>query len=96
MSITQYLGLPFAQHALAAAALGARACGLIGPFVITRGMAFAVHGTSELAFTGGFNNYNTNFEEYPTNPANWGTAAVDIIAVIIAGDRVGEFRTDDA
>jgi zinc/manganese transport system permease protein len=27
-------------------------CGLIGPFVITRSMAFAVHGTSELAFTG--------------------------------------------
>jgi len=52
MSITQYLGLPFAQHALAAAALVALACGLIGPFVITRGMAFAVHGTSELAFTG--------------------------------------------
>ena len=52
MSLTQYLGLPFAQHALAAAALVAIACGLIGPFVITRGMAFAVHGTSELAFTG--------------------------------------------
>ena len=44
--------LPFAQHALAAAALVAISCGLIGPFVITRGMAFAVHGTSELAFTG--------------------------------------------
>jgi zinc/manganese transport system permease protein len=27
-------------------------CGLIGPFVVMRGMAFAVHGTSELAFTG--------------------------------------------
>jgi len=27
-------------------------CGLIGPFVVTRGMAFAVHGTAELAFTG--------------------------------------------
>jgi zinc/manganese transport system permease protein len=52
MSLTQYLGLPFAQHALLAAALVAIACGLIGPFVITRGMAFAVHGTSELAFTG--------------------------------------------
>ena len=52
MSLTQYLGLPFAQHALLAAALVAVACGLIGPFVITRGMAFAVHGTSELAFTG--------------------------------------------
>ena len=52
MTISQYLGLPFAQHALLAAALVALACGLIGPFVITRGMAFAVHGTSELAFTG--------------------------------------------
>ncbi len=52
MSLTQYLGLPFAQHALLAAALVAVACGLIGPFVITRSMAFAVHGTSELAFTG--------------------------------------------
>jgi zinc/manganese transport system permease protein len=52
MAITQYLGQSFAQHALLAAALVALACGLIGPFVITRGMAFAVHGTSELAFTG--------------------------------------------
>lgn len=47
-----YLGLPFAQHALVAGALVAVMCGLIGPFVITRGMAFAVHGASELAFTG--------------------------------------------
>ena len=43
---------PFAQHALLAAALVAVSCGLIGPFVVTRGMAFAVHGTAELAFTG--------------------------------------------
>jgi ABC-type Mn2+/Zn2+ transport system permease subunit len=27
-------------------------CELIGPLVVTRGMAFAVHGTAELAFTG--------------------------------------------
>jgi zinc/manganese transport system permease protein len=47
-----YLSQPFAQHALIAAALVAVTCGLIGPFVVTRGMAFAVHGTSELAFTG--------------------------------------------
>ncbi len=47
-----YLSQPFAQHALLAAALVAITCGLIGPFVVTRGMAFAVHGTSELAFTG--------------------------------------------
>jgi len=47
-----YLSQPFAQHALLAASLVAISCGLIGPFVISRRMAFAVHGTSELAFTG--------------------------------------------
>ncbi|BEP13109.1 metal ABC transporter permease [Acidothermaceae bacterium B102] len=47
-----YLGQPFAQHALAAGTLIAVISGLIGPFVVTRGMAFAVHGTAELSFTG--------------------------------------------
>jgi zinc/manganese transport system permease protein len=47
-----YLSQPFAQHALLAGGLVALMCGLIGPFVVTRGLAFAVHGTSELAFTG--------------------------------------------
>jgi len=47
-----YLSLPFAQHAIIAAILVAVMCGLIGPFVIMRNMSFAVHGTSELAFTG--------------------------------------------
>ena len=50
MGIGFYLQFPFAQHALEAAFLVAVICGLIGPFVITRTMAFAVHGTSELAF----------------------------------------------
>ena len=52
MSIAFLLTQPFAQHALLAAALVAVSCGLIGPFVVTRGMSFAVHGTAELAFTG--------------------------------------------
>lgn len=52
MNLMTYLTEPFAQHALMAAGLIAILCGLIGPFVIARGMAFAVHGTSELAFTG--------------------------------------------
>ncbi len=47
-----YISQPFAQNALLAAALVAVMCGLVGPFVIMRSMAFAVHGTSELAFTG--------------------------------------------
>lgn len=52
MNINLYLTQAFAQHALLAGSLVAVACGLIGPFVVSRGMAFAVHGTSELAFTG--------------------------------------------
>jgi zinc/manganese transport system permease protein len=52
MNLGLYLQQPFAQHALIAGALVAVTCGLIGPFVVMRRMAFAVHGTSELAFTG--------------------------------------------
>jgi zinc/manganese transport system permease protein len=50
--ILQYLQLPFAQHALIAATLVAIISGLIGPFVASRDMAFAVHGSAELSFTG--------------------------------------------
>lgn len=52
MDLATYLSLPFAQHALLATTLVGIICGLVGPFVVMRGMAFAVHGTSELAFTG--------------------------------------------
>jgi zinc/manganese transport system permease protein len=52
MNLHFYLTQTFSWHALLAGALVAVICGLIGPFVISRGMAFAVHGTSELAFTG--------------------------------------------
>jgi zinc/manganese transport system permease protein len=51
-TLLTYLSQPFAQHALFAAIIVALICGVVGPFVIMRGMAFAVHGTSELAFTG--------------------------------------------
>ncbi len=46
------LGLPAVQHAFIAASLVAVVSGLLGPFVITRHAAFAVHGVSELSFTG--------------------------------------------
>ena len=52
MTVLHYLQLPFAQHALIAATLIAIISGLIGPFVVARDMAFAVHGSAELAFTG--------------------------------------------
>lgn len=49
-NLSTYLQLPFAQHALIAATLIAVISGLIGPFVASRDMAFAVHGAAELAF----------------------------------------------
>jgi zinc/manganese transport system permease protein len=52
MGLGFLLAQPFAQHALLAAALVSVASGLISPFVVTRGMSFAVHGIAELAFTG--------------------------------------------
>jgi ABC-type Mn2+/Zn2+ transport system permease subunit len=52
MGLGFYLRQPFAQHALVAATLVAVAAGIIGPFVVVRGAAFAVHGTAELSFTG--------------------------------------------
>jgi zinc/manganese transport system permease protein len=52
MSLFDYLAEPFAQHALLAGTLVAITSGLIGPFIVTRKMAFAVHGTAELSFTG--------------------------------------------
>lgn len=52
MGIGDYLQLAAVRHALIAATLVAVISGLIGPFVITRRAAFAVHGVAELSFTG--------------------------------------------
>jgi zinc/manganese transport system permease protein len=52
VGIGDYLQLAAVQHALIAATLVAVISGLLGPFVITRRSAFAVHGVSELSFTG--------------------------------------------
>jgi len=52
MGLGFYLTQAFAWHAIFAATLVAVCCGLIGPFVINRRMAFAVHGISDTAFTG--------------------------------------------
>lgn len=46
------LGYPFVRNALIACAVLGLVAGLLAPLVVSRGMAFAVHGTAELAFTG--------------------------------------------
>jgi zinc/manganese transport system permease protein len=52
VTLSDYLAQPFVQNALIAATLVAVTSGLIGPFVVMRDLAFAVHGSAELAFTG--------------------------------------------
>jgi zinc/manganese transport system permease protein len=52
MTLADYLSEAFVRNALIAATLVAVTAGLIGPLVIMRDLAFAVHGTAELAFTG--------------------------------------------
>jgi len=47
------LALPFVQSALIACAVLGLVAGALAPLIVSRGMAFAVHGTAELAFTGG-------------------------------------------
>lgn len=51
--VGQLLGLPFVQSALLACAVLGLVAGALAPLIVSRGMAFAVHGTAELAFTGG-------------------------------------------
>jgi len=51
--IGELLGLPFVQNALIACAVLGLVAGALAPLIVARGMAFAVHGTAELAFTGG-------------------------------------------
>ena len=53
MSVLDLLSRDFVQLALLAGVVLALLAGLLGPMVVGRGMAFAVHGTAELAFAGG-------------------------------------------
>ena len=50
---TTLILLPFVATALVAAAVLGVLAGVLGPLIVTRNMAFSVHGTSELALTGG-------------------------------------------
>ncbi len=48
----ELLQQPFVQLALLAAALLGLLAGILGPLIVSRQMAFSVHGTSELSLTG--------------------------------------------
>jgi zinc/manganese transport system permease protein len=90
VDLVAYLGQAFAWHALLAATMVAVCCGLIAPFVVNRGMAFAVHGTSELAFTGAAAGLLIN-----NNPVEGVLAGALVVALILGvlGDRARERDT---
>lgn len=91
MGLGFYLTQTFAWHALLAATLVAVSCGLIAPFVINRGMAFAVHGTSELAFTGAVAGLLIN-----GNPVSGALVGALIVAAIIGLFGVRERERDSS
>ncbi len=91
MDLLSYLTQPFAQHALIAAALIAVITGLIGPFVVMRGMSFAVHGTAELAFTGAAAGLLIN-----NNPVEGALIGAMIVAAIIGFLGAKERERDSA
>ncbi len=86
-----YLDQPFAQHAVVAGVLVAVSCGLIGPFVVTRQMAFAVHGTSELAFTGAAAGL-----VLADNPVAGALGGALVVAAVIGALSVRERERDSA
>src|SRR5687768_17040077 len=49
----ELLAVHFVQSALIACAVLGLVAGALAPLIVSRGMAFAVHGTAELSFTGG-------------------------------------------
>jgi zinc/manganese transport system permease protein len=49
----ELLAQTFVQNALIACAVLGLVAGALAPLIVSRGVAFAVHGTAELAFTGG-------------------------------------------
>lgn len=51
--LARVLAETFVQNAFVACAVLGLAAGLLAPLIVARGMSFAVHGTAELAFTGG-------------------------------------------
>jgi zinc/manganese transport system permease protein len=52
-NIGELLALHFVQTAMIACAVLGLVSGALAPLIVSRGMAFAVHGTAELSFTGG-------------------------------------------
>lgn len=75
------LGEPFVRQALVAGAVLALMAGLLGPLVVGRQMAFAVHGTAELAFAGGAG----ALLFFGTGAVAWGALGGAVLVALVFG-----------
>jgi zinc/manganese transport system permease protein len=75
------LTVGFVQNALIACAVLGLVGGALAPLIVSRGMAFAVHGTSELAFTGGAAALLLGGMEY----VQYGAVVGAIVAALVFG-----------
>lgn len=81
MSTVDLLSRDFVQLALLAGVVLALLAGLLGPMVVGRGMAFAVHGTAELAFAGGAGALLL----FGTGAVGWGALAGAVLVALVFG-----------
>ena len=81
MSTIDLLSRGFVQLALVAGVVLALLAGLLGPMVVGRGMAFAVHGTAELAFAGGAGALLL----FGTDTVGWGALAGAVLVALVFG-----------
>lgn len=77
----ELLAEPFVQQALLAGAVLALLAGLLGPLVVGRNMAFAVHGTSELSFAGGAG----ALLFFGTAAVGWGALVGAVLVAVLFG-----------
>ncbi len=81
MGVVDLLSRDFVQLALLAGVVLALLAGLLGPMGVGRGMAFAVHGTAELAFAGGAGALLL----FGTGAVGWGALAGAVLVALIFG-----------
>jgi manganese/iron transport system permease protein len=78
----------FFQHGLIAAVLIGGLCGLIGVYIVLRGMSYIGHGLSHAVFGGAVISYAMNINFY-LGAGLWGAFAAFLINAITRGKKIG-------
>lgn len=86
------LGYEFFRHGLLAALMVGALCGLVGVYVVLRGMSYVGHGLSHAAFGGAVVGFTLNFNFYA------GAAAMGFLAALLINriTKNGKIKSDAA